>query len=524
MIAKVVRGFKPAGLLKYLFGPGKFEEHQNQRVVASWDGAPWLHQPPQQDGQFDLRQLIHTIRQPSMDAGLPQSDPPAITPEWAEHIRSGAPLPPGAPSWLQHYAYDKRTDSVQLRQGWVWHCPVRLHPSDPTLSDAQWEHIAERLMRASGIHQAGCRWIAVRHADDHIHLVATLVSENTGKRHHPHGDWVKLRKECETLEQEFGLYSTAKMDRTAKRTPTRQEIGKAERSERAETAREELARVVAQAAASASEGTEFLRLLKGEGLAPLTVSDRSGTVVGYTVSLPGDFTAAGRPVRFSGGSLARDLTWPKLAQRWSTVDEPADTAADSGDDVAARQRRRDVLREAQVVVQRAAEAVRGGAESQDGVVHAAAEVLWSVSRAREGRDAGPLAASAAGYDRAARTPHRVVPAGLGPVARELRVASRRIAVLGALSGRGKEKAALVSLVLALAGLVAEIAAWQQQKGRVHQARASRSVAQALPRYASRPEGAARPSAHPPRAGGGRRRAGVSAPALVVDQGRPRRPG
>lgn len=45
MIAKVMHGWRPGGLLRYLFGPGKHEEHRNPRVVASWDGAPWLHQP-----------------------------------------------------------------------------------------------------------------------------------------------------------------------------------------------------------------------------------------------------------------------------------------------------------------------------------------------------------------------------------------------------------------------------------------------------------------------------------------------
>ena len=27
-------------------GPGRFNQHNNQRVIATWDGAPELHQPP----------------------------------------------------------------------------------------------------------------------------------------------------------------------------------------------------------------------------------------------------------------------------------------------------------------------------------------------------------------------------------------------------------------------------------------------------------------------------------------------
>ena len=39
-------GLGAGGLVRYLMGPGRFNEHTNQRVIASWDGAPELHQPP----------------------------------------------------------------------------------------------------------------------------------------------------------------------------------------------------------------------------------------------------------------------------------------------------------------------------------------------------------------------------------------------------------------------------------------------------------------------------------------------
>ncbi len=99
-----------------------------------------------------------------------------------------------------------------LRPGYVWHCPVRLAPGDRTLADAQWEMIAQRLMKAVGIHQDGARWIAVRHADDHIHLVATLVYEKTGRRVYPRNDFPKLRAECQQLEKELGLIPTPDID------------------------------------------------------------------------------------------------------------------------------------------------------------------------------------------------------------------------------------------------------------------------------------------------------------------------
>ena len=46
MIAKISRGWRPGGLLMYLLGPGRFNEHRNPHVLASWDGAADLHQVP----------------------------------------------------------------------------------------------------------------------------------------------------------------------------------------------------------------------------------------------------------------------------------------------------------------------------------------------------------------------------------------------------------------------------------------------------------------------------------------------
>jgi hypothetical protein len=99
------------------------------------------------------------------------------------------------------------------------------------------------------------------------------------------------------------------------------------------------------------------------------------------------------------------------------------------------------------------------------------------------------------YHRAARTPRRVLPQRTGPLARDLRHASRQIAAAGALSGRGKENFALLALMLALAVLVAEIAAWQQARGRTHQAAAARGTATVLTGLAD--QATPTPRLHPP---------------------------
>jgi hypothetical protein len=403
-------------------------------VIASWDHAPWCHQPPKLaavwlDGEriepgefdFDLRGLNRTMQELLEAAGLPTANPPEITAEWAGRLERGQAVGSDAPPWVKNYKYDRKKEAVVLRQGPVWHCPVRLHPDDPILTDQQWEYIAERLMKAVGIQQEGCRWIAVRHGDDHIHLMATLVSERTGKRAYPYRDYYKLRDECRALEKEFGLVETPDVDWTASRQPSRKEIGKAQRKGKAETARQELRRVVAQCAAASQSGMEFVAKLKAEGLIVRTRSDSEGTIRGYSVALPGDVTKDGDPVRYSGGALAADLTWPKLMARWETV--PAPLPVPRGEDGRLSPgQRRDVLDSATAVVGQATAAVqaavRGVAtgEDVDGIAHAVGEVLSVLSRGQEDRTRGPLAEVSERYDRAARTPHRVLPRRIGPLA------------------------------------------------------------------------------------------------------------
>jgi hypothetical protein len=239
--------------------------------------------------------------------------------------------------------------------------------------------------------------------------------------------------------------------------------------------------VVSQAAAAAHDGGEFLRLLQQEGLAVRVQRTTDGQIRGYAIGLPTDVTAEGRPVLYSGSKLARDLTWPKLLERWASTPthEPAPLErTESGHPTPAA--RRAVLAEAAEVVNRAAATLHAGHEDGDGIGHAAGEVLATLAAAKEGRTPGELSAVLDTFDRAARIPRRVLPGELGPLARELRWAARHLARVGALSGRGHEKFATAALLVALASLIAEIGAWHQLRGRVHQATAAHRAARAIP--------------------------------------------
>jgi len=62
VIAKISRGWSAGNLLRYLMGPGRANEHVDQRVIATWDGAPELHQPQPNTSAcgFDVGDLSRT--------------------------------------------------------------------------------------------------------------------------------------------------------------------------------------------------------------------------------------------------------------------------------------------------------------------------------------------------------------------------------------------------------------------------------------------------------------------------------
>jgi hypothetical protein len=163
--------------------------------------------------------------------------------------------------------------------------------------------------------------VAVRHAADHVHIVATLARQDGG-RPDVWNDGYRVRDACRAVEHRYGLRRTAPADRTAARRPSRGEIETAARHGRPLPSRTLLRRTVQTAAAGASSEAEFFRRLRDEGvLVRRRFSERTaGEMTGYAVALPDDLNGDGRPVWYGGGKLAADLTLPKLRRRWADAD------------------------------------------------------------------------------------------------------------------------------------------------------------------------------------------------------------
>ncbi|WP_020121668.1 MULTISPECIES: relaxase/mobilization nuclease domain-containing protein [Streptomyces] len=285
MIAKIGSGKSTAGLIRYLFDTKKAKDHTDPHLVASWDG---FASDPGRADDFDATKLRLVA---DLDLRVKQARRLGRAPE-------------------RH----------------VWHCSVRAAPGDRHLTDAEWADIAHRIVAATGIAPQGdpdgCRWVAVRHADDHIHIAATKVRGDLRTARH-WNDYLTADKELAAIEKEYGLKRVVRGDRTAVQRPTRAETEKARRAGKTQTSRERLRTTVRQLVSIATGPQEFLHLLDGvEGVLVDVQHFPSGDVRGYKVAVEGDTNAAGEPVWFSGAKLAPDLSFPKIRERLAGIEAP----------------------------------------------------------------------------------------------------------------------------------------------------------------------------------------------------------
>ena len=382
------------------------------------------------------------------------------------------------------------------------------------LSDDEWAAIAHDVMHRTGLSPYGqedeaVRWVAVRHGDDHIHLVAMLARQEGGK---PSLSWerYKVRAACLAAEQRYGLRSTAPADRTAARRPARAENEKAARRGLDEAPRVTLRRQVTTAAASANSEQEFFaRLDQAAVLVRKRFSvNNPGQVTGYAVALPGDTAKDGGPIWYGGGKLAADLSWPKLRQRWT----PHRATPGRAHPNLTAEERNALWEHATRVAADATAQIRNLAWTDPA---AAADAAWATSDtlhvAAATLGSRILRQAADAYDRAARSPYGRIPPPT-PAGNQLRQAARLLSAFGYLTGdRSLTPIVLITRLAALAEAVADLRESQQ---RAAQAAAARAAAERL--YA-----AARPA--PPAQPRPARRASTAAHLAGLSFPQPARP-
>jgi hypothetical protein len=429
MIPKVTYGRRVRGLLEYLWGPGRAEEHVDPHIVAGYDDVDAL--APGQDG----------------------------------------------PRWLLG-GLAARLDAPQVAAGergvhrYVWQCALSLPPQEGPLDDERWGRIAERFVAEMGFvgtaDRAGCRWIAVRHGpsakgNDHIHLVVTLATED-GAPVWLRQDKRRSQQVCDLLEDEFGLgkWTPGRQGATRRPETTRPEVERARADGRAPE-REVLRRQVRAALAGASTETEWVARMRGAGLlvAARAAAEDPDRVVGYAVALRP--TSADKPRWYAGRTLDGDLSLPRVRSRW--VDTPGLSAGQWAGVTPGESRalpggdRMAVWRASATALESITGRLVGlpaGSAQWPAIARSSADMLARIAAASEPSGSGPVSRAADILARAA-APRRADPA---PVASAVAAELGRVADALLVAGHARnasEGAVLLAVVTQAARLVVALA-------------------------------------------------------------------
>lgn len=329
MMPNVVRGDRMAGLLTYLTGPGRANEHTEPHLVAGDEAMMAWHDDDELGRDSALAIARHLDR--------PRT------------------------------AYD-----VDVKGGHVWHCSLSLRADEGALTDEQWGAIARDFITAMEFDdnegtKAPCRWVAVRHGvskngNDHIHIAVNLVRED-GTKASTHHDFRRAQTAARALEARYGLeelesvraerstrgYNPAEREAQARararakyeRTRTKQgtempaweHLEGADRQARiaselrTDQPRYLLALKVRGCATAAQDEAEFVRRLRREGLIvrPRFADGRTDVITGFSLAERPE--AGERPIWYGGGQLGRDLALPRLRDGWPDTPSGASEAA-----------------------------------------------------------------------------------------------------------------------------------------------------------------------------------------------------
>ncbi|MFH9069680.1 relaxase/mobilization nuclease domain-containing protein [Streptomyces alboflavus] len=429
----MIAAIKPAGsntrgLLAYLYGPGRQDEHLDPHIVT---GFAMLGMPdPGRDENATLTKLARYLDEPVR----------------LRNSEFGQPV----------------TDHV-------WHCPVRAAPTDRYLSDAEWGEIAQRIVEAAGIAPPGddlaCRWIAVRHADDHIHILATTVRED-GRRPKLHDSGLRVGDACREIEKDYGLRQLKKGDRTGTRRPSQAEMHKAKRLGWEVPSPEWLEARIRAAIPHASSAEELLAYLEADSILIKAKRGPSGDLLGYAAGRPGDVNDKGEQIYHPGKRIAPDLTLPKLKARLEAVVPEEHPTARRNKPATPWQQATDALDPLHTALTEA-DGDSGDARAQAHVA-ALGELIEATAQRAPADLRAELQAASKAFARAQRSQIRAE----DRAADALRVATRDIIH----TATGPDGSALAALVAALVWSAILSRRWHEARQHAHQADA---VGQAL---------------------------------------------
>ena len=310
MIPNIVTGGDTGGLMRYLVGPGRANEHENPHVIAGsrdivrkW--GDWETISVSQADEIATRLDAYMHETGTFPTGKARRFNPAT----------------GAVEW-----------NGEIEATHVWHCSLSLSPEEAALGDEVWGRIAADFMSEMGFTgsdgKAPCRWVAIHHGSaknggDHIHIAATVVRED-GTKWSSWYDQRRAQKACNVLEHRYGLLVVESREHgRGSRCDSAAAQNAAKRAGASRTDRAVLEERLRAAATAAASEADFVRRARrlGVRLHPRFARGRTDIVVGYSAALR---TEDGQQTRWwGGGRIARDLTLTQLRTRWQDTPSSA---------------------------------------------------------------------------------------------------------------------------------------------------------------------------------------------------------
>jgi len=266
VIASITRGKDAGALGVYLHGPGRHNEHAYNARAAGMVIA----------------------------GSIPVTDPTKPG-QWVANMRR---------------AYRGRDDVARP----VWQCSLRTAPEDRRLSDAEWADAAQVFAERLGF--AEHPWVAVRHADDHIHLALSRVAHD-GRVWLGRHDYRATQDARRALELELGLtQAPVRRGVSSERTEITQ-VRAGEYRMFTDAGQHAPRAVLAAANTAAGQGRDaFEAELADRGIDFAVNQASTGTVSGYRFAAPVAAHADqnGEQVWFKASQLDKKLAWRVLSQ------------------------------------------------------------------------------------------------------------------------------------------------------------------------------------------------------------------
>lgn len=306
MMPNVVRGGRMVGLMSYLVGPGRANEHTRPMVVAGDERVTFQFEVGVELSAHDAFEIGYILDQPRRAHGTQVTVPVKEYDEASGgHVKVGE------------------------RDAHVWHCSLSLREDDRKVGAAEWGKIAQRFVEEMGFVDPdgakSSRWVAVHHGasksgNDHIHIAVQLVRED-GTKASTHRDFKRAQDACAQLERGFGLAVVE--GRGEDKTLAGYKGAEQARAARAGDSLPvpvQLRQKMRAALATAGTPLEYLHALQEAGVrvVPSFQKGSAHAVRGYKVALDGASytTANGEHVFASPSKLDASLSWPNVCARF----------------------------------------------------------------------------------------------------------------------------------------------------------------------------------------------------------------